>query len=264
MGEGIDSGLQHVRVTVENHVGWLEFDRAPVNAFEWTMVRQTRDAIDDLGMNPDVRVIVLASALDKYFSAGADLETFRGIDEAGMNEWCSLVHDIVRRLRSSPKPVLAAIHGIAVGGGLEMTLHCDLRFASTTARLGQPEISINFIPPVGATQALVRLVGRPNTLKYLYGGDLLDAQQALQLGLIDELVEPDILRETVQTYAETLSSKPPEALAAIRRAINHGGGLTFDEGLEVERTLAVALAGTDNFKEGVQAFLDKRAPEWRR
>ena len=225
MGEEIDSGLQHVKVTVENQVGWLEFDRAPVNAFEWTMVRQTRDAIDNLETNPDVSVIVLASALDKYFGAGANLETFLGIDETGMSEWCDLVHDIVRKLRSSSKP---------------------------------------FMAPVGATQALVRLVGRPNTLRYLYDGDLLDAQQALQIGLVDELVEPDVLGATVQAYAETLTAKPPEALAAIRRAINHGGGLTFDEGLEVERTLAVSLAGTDNFREGIQAFLEKRAPEWRR
>lgn len=254
----------HVRVTVTNHVGWLEFDRGPVNAFEWTMVRQVREALTHLAARPDVRVIVLASAIEKYYSAGADLETFRGIDETGMSAWCDIVHDIVHQLRSAATPVLAAINGVAVGGGLEMALHCDLRFAAADARLGQPEVNINFIPPVGATQALVRLIGRPAALKYLYDGALLDAEGALAIGLIDEIVEPGLLREAVQTYAESLCDKPPEALAAIRRCINHGGGSRFEEGLQVERSEAVALATTANFAEGVRAFLDKRTPDWER
>ena len=130
--------------------------------------------------------------------------------------------------------------------------------------MGQPEININFIPPVGATQALVRLIGRPAALRYLYDGALLDAEQALAIGLVDELVEADDLRPTVQGYALTLAAKPPEALAAIRRSITEGGGLTFDDGLNLERSLAVGLAGTANFDEGVDAFLAKRTPNWQR
>ncbi len=115
---------------------------------------------------------------------------------------------------------------------------------------------------VGITQALVRLIGRPNSLRYLYDGALLDAETALAIGLIDELVEPDELHARVQGYAQSLATKPPEALTAIRRAITLGGGLSFDEGLALERRLAVGLAGTDNFREGVAAFLDKRSPHW--
>ena len=264
MSESVEAGSAHVRVAVERHVGWLEFDRAPVNAFSWAMIRQVKDGLIELEADDDARVIVLASALERYFSAGADLDAFRSIDETGMAEWCDLVHDIVRRLRGSNKPVLAALHGVAVGGGLEMTLHCDVRFAAEDARLGQPEIGINFIPPVGATQALVRLIGRPNALRYLYGGQLVTARQAHALGLVDEVVDPAALRDTVQAYAEALSAKPPEALAGIRRAINVGGGLSFEEGLAVERSVAVSLAGTANFREGIEAFLDKREPKWRR
>ena len=228
------------------------------------MVRQVRDALTELEADSDVRVIVLASAVERYFSAGADLETFRDIGPDEMAEWCDLVHEIVRQFRSLTKPVLAAINGIAVGGGLEMTLHCDVRFAAADARLGQPEININFVPPVGATQALVRLIGRPATLRYLYDGGLLGAEQALALGLVDEVVEPGALRATVQAYAVTLAGKPPEALAGIRRAVNIGGGLTFEDGLAIERSVAVALAGTANFAEGVHAFLEKREPRWTR
>ena len=110
-----------IALNVVKHVGWIKFDRSPVNAFEWSMVREVRAAIDAMVADPDVRVLVLGSANPKYFSAGADLETFRNIDEAGMREWCELVHGIVRRLRDSPKPVLAAIGGIAVGGGPDPT-----------------------------------------------------------------------------------------------------------------------------------------------
>ena len=257
-------GDRHVRIETAAHVGWLLFDRPPVNAFDWAMVRQVAEALDALAADADVRVIALGSANPRYFSAGADLETFAGIDEAGMAEWCELVHGLVHRFRGSAKPMLAAIDGVAVGGGLEMTLHCDVRFAASTARLGQPEININFIPPVGATQALARLIGRPAALRLLYGGELLPADAALALGLVDELTAPDDLRATVQAYGELLAAKPPEALAAIRRTITEGGGTTFEEGLRIEAEEAIRLAGTANFAEGVAAFLAKRPPDWRR
>lgn len=263
-GPGDGGDPEHVRVTIERHVGWIDFARPPVNAFEWSMVRQVSSALDRMGRDDEVRVVVLGSAVERYFSAGADLEVFRDMAPATMETWCDLVHGIVRRLRQLDKPVLAAIGGVAVGGGLEMALHCDVRFAAQDARLGQPEVDINFIPPVGATQALVRLIGRPATLRYLYGGALLDAAQALAIGLVDELVAPEALRATVQAYGETLAAKPPEALAGIRRAVNLGGGLGFEDGLAVERTVAVSLAATANFREGVQAFLEKRPAVWRR
>jgi hypothetical protein len=129
-----------LRFTIEHHVGWLEFNRPPVNAFTREMVDELHDAIAAALADPAVRVLVVASAISGYFSAGADLNVFKGIKADGMRAWATRCHDIVRLLRASPKPLLAAIHGTAVGGGLEITLHCDLRFAATDARLGQPEI----------------------------------------------------------------------------------------------------------------------------
>jgi enoyl-CoA hydratase/carnithine racemase len=257
-------GYRSVRITVEEAVGWLAFDRAPVNAFDHQMVSETIAGLEQLEGDPAVRVVVLASALERYFSAGAELQLFDGIGSEGMGEWVELVHRVVHVLRASTKPVLAAVHGIAVGGGLEMTLHCDLRFADPAARLGQPEININFIPPVGATQALVRLLGRPRALRYLYDGELLTAAEASAIGLVDEVVEAGELVPTVQAYAERLAAKPPEALAAIRRAVVEGGSTGFDQGLALEARLAAELAGTANFDEGVRAFLDKRPPRWHR
>jgi enoyl-CoA hydratase/carnithine racemase len=138
MGGTERGGVSFVRTAVKDSVGWIEFDRPPVNAFEWTMVGQVADALDAFEADPEVRVLVLASAVERYFSAGADLETFRDLGEDGMDRWCELVHYIVGKLRGSSKPILAAISGVAVGGGLEMALHCDIRFAARDVRLGQP------------------------------------------------------------------------------------------------------------------------------
>ena len=255
--------LAWLRVSTVRHVGWLEFNRPPVNAFTREMVDETHDAIAAALSDPDMRVLVLASAVPRYFSAGADLHVFKGIGQDGMRGWAERCHDIVRLLRGSPKPLLAAINGTAVGGGLEMTLHCDLRFAATDARLGQPEINIGFIPPIATTQALARLIGRPRAIRYLYEGGLVSAADALDWGLVDELVESATLRSHVQAYGEQLAAKSPSALAAIRRTVTLGGGMTFDEGLAYELRTVVELAGTPDFAEGVDAFLAKREPKWK-
>src|SRR5512139_204865 len=256
-------GYSLIRLSTIRHVGWLEFNRPPVNAFTREMVDETHDAIAAALANPDVRVLVLASALPRYFSAGADLHVFKGIGQDGMRGWAERCHEIVRLLRGSPKPLLAAINGTAVGGGLEMTLHCDLRFAATDARLGQPEINIGFIPPIATTQALARLIGRPRAIRYLYDGRLVAAEEALQWGLVDELIEPAELRTRAQAYAEELAAKSPAALAAIRRTVTLGGGLSFEDGMAFELETVVALAGTADFAEGVDAFLAKRQPKWK-
>ena len=244
-------------------VRWIEFDRPPVNAFNREMVEETRDAIHTALEDPRVRVVVLASAREKYFSAGADLTSFKGMTSAGMRDWIGVCHEIANLMRGSPKPLLAAIHGTAVGGGLEMALHCDVRFAADDARLGQPEIRIAFIPPIATTQALVRLIGRPRTLRYLYSGELITATEAHRWGLVDELVDPAGLRAVVQAYADDLAAKPRQALAAIRRTVTLGEGLTYADGMALELETAADLADTADFAEGIAAFLEKRPPNWR-
>lgn len=249
-------------VEIRNAVGWLAYNRPPVNAFNRQMVEEVVAAFDALHADPAVRVIVLASALPRYFSSGADLKVFRDMRPEDFRAWIALCHDLARRLRASEKPLLAAIAGTAVGGGLEMTLHCDLRFAATDARLGQPEIAISFIPPIAATQALARLIGRPQAIRYLYDGALLPAQAALQIGLVDQLCAPETLRDEVQAYAEGLAARPRGALAAIRQCVTLGGGMAFEDGLALEAEWAARLADSPDFAEGIAAFLEKRPPRW--
>jgi enoyl-CoA hydratase len=255
--------LKYLQFSRIGPVGWLEYNRPPVNAFTREMVEETHDCIAAALADSNVRVLVLASAVEKYFSAGADLNAFKALDAAGIRDWTERCHAIARLLRGSPKPLLAAIHGTAVGGGLEMTLHCDLRFAASDAMVGQPEIRIGFIPPIATTQALARLIGRPRAIRYLYEGRMVPAAEALSWGLVDELVEPAKLRARVQAYADELAAKSPTALAAIRRTITLGGGMSFEDGLAYEFDAVQQVASGPDFREGVDAFLAKRPPKWR-
>lgn len=260
MGE---SPFRHILVERADGIGWLRYHRPPVNAVDWDMLRELPRALESLIAAPDTRVIVVASALDRYFSSGADLGSFGAWQGPRMREWVTVCHGIVNLMRASPKPLLAAISGVAVGGGVEITWHCDLRFAAADARIGQPEINIAYLPPIGATQALARLMGRPGALRFLYEGELVGAAEAQALGLVDFVVPPEQLQEKVTDYASRLAKKPANALAAIRRCVTVGGALPFDAGLAIEREEAIALADSPNFTEGIEAFLGKRPPRWK-
>ncbi len=227
------------------------------------MLYELAPAFEALLEAAEVKVIVIASALDDYFSTGADISAFKDVAAERMQDWVRETQKVAQVLRSSSKPVLAAINGVAVGGGLEMTFHADLRFLAIDARLGQPEVNIGFIPPVGGTQGLLRLVGRSQAFRMLYGGQVMEAKTAQEIGLADFVVPADQLASEVQSYADMLASKPANTLAAIRRCLVDGGGRAFDDGLEIQRDQAFALAGHANFAEGVTAFLEKRKPEWR-
>lgn len=253
---------EFLRVSVEDRVAWIEFRRPPVNAIDWTMLSEIPAALDALLADPGVRVVVFASALEKYFSTGADLRVLEAMGPEDMRRWVGICHSIVRRIRAARKPLLAAIHGIAVGGGLEIALHCDVRFAAADARLGQPEINIAFIPPVATTQSLPRLLGRPRALRFLYEGALVSAEEARTMGLVDLLITPERLREEVQEYGSSLARKSAEALAAIRRCVTDGLEMPWEDALALELDSAVHLSGTADFSEGLRAFFEKRPPRW--
>jgi enoyl-CoA hydratase len=253
---------QYLTVRIKDRVGWIEYNRPPINAFNWEMLHEVPIALEALLKDQKVGVIVFASAIEKYFSTGAEIRIFDGISIKGIKEWVSICHGLVSQMRQARKPLLAAIRGIAASGGLEIVLHCDIRFAAADARLGLPEINLAFIPTVGATQALIRLLGRPRALRFLYEGDLVSAEEAQTMGLVDLIYPPERLQEEVQAYSSSLAQKPARALAAIRRTITEGSTIPFDEGLKIEFESAIKLGNTKDFSEGISAFLEKRKPMW--
>ncbi len=254
--------FEYLKVESRDRIGWIEYWRPPVNAFNWEMLREVPKALMGLLNDSDTRVIIFASALENYFSTGADLKVFQAMGPGDLRLWIETCHSLVLQMRAAQKPLLACINGTAVGGGLEMVLHCDVRFAADDAKLGQPEINIAFIPPVGATQAYGRLLGRSRAIRFLYEGSPVSAQEALDMGLVDFVVPASRLRAETTAYALGLAKKSARALAAIRRCITEGVEKTFEEGLRLEMEAAVALGGTRDFGEGLQAFLEKRKPKY--
>jgi len=256
----VEAAARFVQSHKAGRVGWIEYARPPVNAFNWEMLAAVQPALERHLADTEVRAVVFASAVDRFFSVGADVGLLADFDREDAERWIGLCHSLVRAMRAARKPLIAAITGTAVGGGLEITMNCDVRFASRSSRFGQPEIAIGFIPPVGATQNYARLMGRAAALRFLYDGRVLSAEDALRLGIISEVCDDP--RATAGEYAMQLAEKPAEALAAIRRCIVEGADLPFEDGLAIEREEALRLVGTADYREGTRAFIEKRPPRF--
>jgi enoyl-CoA hydratase len=218
-------------------------------------------ALEELRNNDGIRVVVITGAGDKAFIAGADIGEFEGrtpVDQFRVMKGPS-VFDAVEAF---PKPVIAMINGFALGGGCELAMACDFRVAADNAKLGQPEVNLGIIPGGGGTQRLPRLVGTGNAYKLLFTGELIDAGEALRIGLVDEVVPAAELRSRVMALAATIAEKSPVALQLIKEAVRASVRTSLDDGLRLETTLfGVAFASGDK-QEGVKAFLEKRKADF--
>ncbi len=216
-------------------------------------------ALDTAARDTTIRAIVLTGAGDKAFVAGADIAEFEGrtpVDQYRVMKQPT-VFDAVER---SSKPVIAAINGFCLGGGMELALACDIRIASTTAKFGQPEVNLGIIPGGGGTQRLPRIVGLGAASRLVLTGDLIDAAEALRLRLVEEVVAPDALLGRAMAIAETIASKSPVAVSAAKEATRAAMSLSLEEGLKLERALFQVCFASEDKAEGVRAFLDKRTP----
>lgn len=218
-------------------------------------------ALDQLERDPAVRVVIVTGAGDKAFIAGADIAEFEGrspVDQyREMGEWS--VYQAADRF---PKPIIAAINGFCLGGGCEFAMACDIRIASDTAKLGQPEINLGIIPGGGGTQRLPRLVGLGQAFRLLYTGDLIDAAEALRIGLVDQVVPAADLMTQVRALADKIAAKSPVALSLMKEAVRASVRSPLDDGLRQEITLFGLAFASEDKKEGIAAFLAKRTPEF--
>ena len=254
--------LQH---SIEDSVATVTLNRPKVlNALNSTMLRELDELFAALAIDDTVRVVLLRGAGGKAFAAGADISELTDVDATSGELLAGSTHRIFRHIETLGKPVIACIDGFALGGGCELAMACTLRIAASTARLGQPEIKLGLIPGYGGTQRLPRLVGPGAALKMILTGAIVDAPEALRIGLVDEVVPggTEELALRTQALAKLLASMPPLALAAAIEAVDRGAGRPLDEALALEATLFGRLCATEDKREGTRAFLEKRPATW--
>jgi enoyl-CoA hydratase len=257
--------FETLELAVEDHIATVTLNRPKVlNALNALMLRELDELFAALALDDNVRVILLRGAGGKAFAAGADISELADVNAASGEQLAGSVHRIFRRIETLGKPVLACIDGFALGGGCELAMACTLRLASSTARLGQPEIKLALIPGYGGTQRLPRLVGRGAALKMILTGAIIDAAEALRIGLVDEVVpgDSDALSARATDLAKQLAGMPPLAVAAAIEAVDRGAGLPLDQALAIEAALFGRLCATEDKREGTRAFLEKRPPTW--
>lgn len=250
-------------VEEQDGVATLTFNRPKVlNALSPRTFEELDDVVARVERDRGVRALVLTGAGDKAFIAGADISEFEG--RTPMDQFRVMAgRTIFEAVDAFPKPVIAALNGFALGGGCELAMACDFRIAADNARLGQPEVNLGILPGGGGTQRLPRLVGTGTALKLLFTGELIDAAEALRIGLVDEVVPAAQLRERVMALAGIIAEKSPVALQLIKEAVRAAVRLPLDEGLRQETALFGLAFSSEDKQEGVKAFLEKRKPEFR-
>jgi enoyl-CoA hydratase len=234
-----------------------------MNALDLEHLEALRDRLAELAADAEARVVVLTGAGEKAFVAGADIKYMQGLDVLGARRWGELGHECGNLLETMPKPTVAALNGFALGGGCELALACDLRLASTNARLGQPEINLGVLPGWGGSLRLARATSLGFAKELVLTGRQVGAEEALERGLVNAVHKPDELREKTLELCRTLAAKSPLALAYAKEAVNLALQGDHRANLATEARLFAMLFATEDQREGMAAFAEKRTPEFR-
>jgi enoyl-CoA hydratase/carnithine racemase len=248
-----------VTAALDGAVGTITLNHPKANSYDLRFMQDLDAAVEEHLANDRVKVVVLRSALEKFFSAGADIKAFQANTTDQNMKMIRFAHGTLRKMGTSPKIFLAAINGFALGGGLEMALACDLRFAAEgDYKVGLPEVTLGLLPGNGGTQRLPRLVGRTKALDLMITGRIVGPAEALQLGLVDRLFPAADLAAETMKYAARLASGATLAIGRIKQAVMEGMDLPLDDALALERELMAPLFDTADAKEGIGAFAEKR------
>jgi enoyl-CoA hydratase len=250
-----------VTVRREDAVAVVTVDRPDaLNALDLPTLTQLRDELRTLSDDGDVRAVILTGAGERAFIAGADIKYMSGLGVDEAKAWGALGHEAGRLLETMPKPTIAAVNGFALGGGCELALACDIRYASANAKLGQPEVNLGIIPGWGGTQRLARVCGLGVAKELIFTGRTVDADEALRIGLVNRVHDPvlDQARET----ARLLATRSPHALRVMKELANRALGGDHEQNLRAEGESFGALFSSADAREGLRAFVEKREPKF--
>lgn len=251
-----------VKLSYDNGVAFITIDRPPVNALNLEVLSELSEVLRNLEKRAEPMVVVITGKGEKAFVAGADIVEISGLTRETGRSLSRTGHGVYDELSAFPWPMIAGISGLCLGGGMELALACDIRIAADNARFGQPEVNLGIIPGWGGTQRLPRLVGTGFARELIFTGRIIGAEEALRIGLVNQVVPCEDLRNTCMELAKTILGKAPLAVKMAKRAINEGVKVSLEEGLELEEKYFGELSASDDMKEGTSAFLEKRKPEF--
>ena len=234
-----------------------------MNALNAETIPEILSRLDDAEKDDNIKVVVITGAGEKAFCAGLDLKPMRDIKVIKAVEMSRLGQKLTLAIEELGKPVIAAINGYALGGGLELSMACDIRIVSEKARVGQPEVNVGLIPGWGGTQRLPRLVGKGIAKELIFTGKMIDAKTAERIGLVNMVVPPEKLMSAVNELADVIMSKPPIAIRLAKELINSSIETDQGTGLVHEAEAFGILSSTEDYREGVSAFIEKRKPEYK-
>ena len=253
-----------IKKQIKDQVGILTIDRQDaLNAVNPHILKELDQAVKDFIADENVGVIILTGAGEKAFIAGADIKLMQQLDTQGALDFGKLGQEVTMTIEDSPKPVIAAVNGFALGGGCEIALACHIRFASKNAMFAQPEVKLGLIPGWGGTQRLPRIVGKGNAIELIIGGHMIDANEALRIGLANKVFPLDNLMNEALKFAKLVLGNGPNSVAESLHCINESAGHSLIEGLNLEVEAFSDLFGTDETTEGLMAFVEKRKADFR-
>src|SRR5437762_2746289 len=252
--------FENILLEKKSSVAYVTVNRPKVlNALNMATMEELRSAFHDIKSDSSIRVAILTGSGEKAFIAGADISELAKQDAIAGKEYTHRGQSVLSLIENLGKPVIACINGFALGGGCEIAMACTMRLAGDTAKLGQPEVKLGIMPGYGGTQRLPRLVGKGIAMQLLLAGDMISAQEAHRIGLVNEVIAAAQLILRAETCAQAIIKNAPLAIQYCLEAVNHGMEMTQQEGLFLEATLFSVCCATEDKKEGTTAFLEKRA-----
>lgn len=242
-------------------IGFVTINRPQVlNALNKETMVELKDVVRVIGNDNDIKVVIVTGSGQKSFVAGADISEMQGMSALEGREWGKYSQEVFNEIENLSQPVIAAVNGYALGGGCELAMSCDIRIASENARFGQPEVLLGVIPGFAGTQRLPRLVGKGRAKELLFTGKQIDAAEACRIGLVNSIVPLDQLIETVKVMAALIMERGPIAVKLCKAAVNEGLDMDFESGQAYEREVFGLCFATEDQKEGMRAFVEKRKP----
>jgi len=256
--------FENILLDKKNSIAYITVNRPKVlNALNMATMEELRAAFTDAKNDSSIRVVIMTGSGEKAFIAGADIGELAKQDAVSGKEYTHRGQSVLDLIENLGKPVIACINGFALGGGCEIAMACTMRFASDNAKLGQPEVKLGIIPGYGGTQRLPRLVGKGMAMQLVLAGEMITAEEACRIGLVNEVTKPGELIPRAEAIAQKIIANAPLAVQYAMEAVNKGMEMTLPEGLYLEALLFSVACATEDKNEGTKAFLEKRAAQFK-